>query len=161
MIDQSWYNLQDRHRELQAAMVTLLDKLDVVEKAISGVFVLAHIHNMPYSGPNYKEEYDRCRELTGTTRNEVLDEPPENSAMLWFLDVKNQEHLKNWSGKYVAVIKTEHDVIGVVGVDENLDKLRTEFYEEFGDHESVESVYFGYVHPETVLTVASYRKNDD
>ena len=139
--------------KMHYAMVELLDKLDVVEKAISGMFVLAHVHGMPYNGPNYKEEYDLCRTLTGTVRNEVLDDPPpENPAMFWFLDVKNKEYLQKWSGKYVAVIKTEHGVVGVVQVNENLNALLTEFYKEFGDHEPV---YFGYVHPETITTSAS------
>ena len=142
--------------KMHDAIVVLLDKLDVVEKAISGVFVLSYVHGMPYNGPNYKEEYDRCRELTGTTKKEVPDEPPspgpQSPAMFWFLDEKNQDHLKKWSGKYVAVIKTEHGVIGVVGINENLNELEKEFYEEFGENASV---YFGYVHPDTVLTVAS------
>ncbi len=33
--------------KMHDAMVALLDKLDVVEKAISGMFVLAHVHGMP------------------------------------------------------------------------------------------------------------------
>ena len=142
--------------ELYDATVALLDKLDVIEKASGGVFILAHIHGMAYNGPDYKEEYDRCREWTGTKRKEELDESPpigpHSPAMFWFLDEKNQDHLKKWSGKYVAVIKTEHGVIGVVEVNENLNELQKEFYEEFGENASV---YFGYVHPDTVLTVAS------
>lgn len=141
--------------ELYDATVALLDKLDVVEKAISGIFVLAHVHGISYTGPNYKEEYDRCREWTGTKRKEELDESPpigpHSPAMFWFLDEKNQEHLKEWSGKYVAVIK-KHGVIGVVSVHENFNELQKEFHEEFGENASV---YFGYVHLETITTVAS------
>ena len=94
----------DQAGELHEALVALLNKLDVVEKAISGVFVLAHVHGMPYSGPNYNEEYDRGRELPGTTRSEVLDEPPpENPAMDPILVPADRVAIR---GRVVGVIRS-------------------------------------------------------
>lgn len=46
-----------RSKNLHRAASALLTKLDAVEKATSAAFVIAAIHGIPYSGPNWSEEY--------------------------------------------------------------------------------------------------------
>jgi len=48
-------------KPLIEAATALLAKLDEIERDTSGIFVMAHVHGMPYKGPNWAEEYKAMR----------------------------------------------------------------------------------------------------
>lgn len=52
---------------LKVATIALLDKLDKIQEAIQGIFMLAYSHGVEYDGPNWQKEYAECRTLTNTT----------------------------------------------------------------------------------------------
>ncbi len=58
----------DQAGELREALVALLDKLDAMEGPLNGMCMMGHIHGSPYDGPQWGEEYNRGRELTGTKK---------------------------------------------------------------------------------------------
>ena len=50
---------------------SLVDILDVVDKAIGGAFAFMAIHSMPYTGPNYSKEREALRAALASTEPEV------------------------------------------------------------------------------------------
>ena len=52
-----------RIAELEGVLRNLVDKLDTIDKAVTGVFVMAKIHGCEYSGPNYGEELKAARKV--------------------------------------------------------------------------------------------------
>ena len=52
-----------RIAELEKALRNLVDKLDAIDKVVTGVFVMAAIHGCEYSGPNYGEELKVARKV--------------------------------------------------------------------------------------------------
>lgn len=58
---------------LRAAAMTLLRKLDQVEKDTRGIFVMAHIHGSDYKGANWSEEYKALEA--------ALAQPPESAEV--------------------------------------------------------------------------------
>jgi hypothetical protein len=58
-------------RLLKESLLALCDKLDLVDKATLGTFTMAQIHGMPYSGPNWSDEYKAARALLAEPAGKV------------------------------------------------------------------------------------------
>ena len=52
-----------RIANLEGVLRNLVDKLDAIDKVVTGVFVMAAIHGCEYSGPNYGEELKAARKV--------------------------------------------------------------------------------------------------
>ncbi len=50
-----------RYAQITEKATAFLDKLDEITPAVVGAFQMAQIHGMPYTGPNWKAEYDALR----------------------------------------------------------------------------------------------------
>lgn len=52
---------RDLSNQLGEALRQLCDKLDAIEKDSLGSFQIAAIHGVPYSGPNWSEDYNAAK----------------------------------------------------------------------------------------------------
>jgi len=51
------------HVRLRAALEALVNKLDAVTEATTGVFSIAALHGVLYTGPNYGAELEEARKV--------------------------------------------------------------------------------------------------
>jgi hypothetical protein len=58
------------YHEMKAALMALVQKLYLTEKALSGLYGLAYAHGMSYSGPTYRDEIQAAEKLLGMEESE-------------------------------------------------------------------------------------------
>jgi hypothetical protein len=54
-----------REAELEAALRAFVEKLPQCEKALGGIYGIAHAHGFTYDGPTYTAEMESARRLLG------------------------------------------------------------------------------------------------